>query len=103
MKAFKKDNSLFLAPETNLTANVIEDIRNYFSNQIKENADCSSIVLDADMIEIVDSLGVNLIIGLFKESEANSKSFIVINAGEKFLKIAHFFRFPSIFKLEGRK
>jgi len=102
MKAYAKDGALYLLPEENLVASRIEDMRNFFMAQLKTYADEKSVVLDVADIGVVDSLGVNLIIGLFKHVSSESKSFKIVNAEEKFMKVAHFFRFPSIFNIESR-
>ena len=59
------------------------------------------MVLDAEGVDVVDSLGVNLIIGLYKELSNNSRFFRITNANDKFMKVANFFKFPAIFQIEG--
>jgi len=101
MKAYTQNDVLVLAPNTNLIASHIEEIRNFFLAQLKEFPNEKSVTLDVKGVDVVDSLGVNLIIGLYKETNANSKELKIINAGEKFMKIANFFRFPSILTIEN--
>lgn len=103
MKAYKKESILFLVPEDDLVASRIEEVRNFFILQLKENTDASEVVLDAKGVSVIDSLGVNLIIGLYKEVIFQSKTIRIINANDKFMKIANFFRFPSILSIEGEK
>jgi len=100
MKTYKKDETFFLLPETDLVASQMEEIRDYFMKELRENADVEKVSLDAKGIEIVDSLGVNLIIGLYRHVSTESKKFNVINAGEKFMKVANFFRFSTLFDIE---
>lgn len=94
------NNSLFLIPETDLIASSIEPLRDFFREQLRSQAGFDAVVLDAAGIETVDSLGVNLIIGLYKQVSSEDKSFRIVNAGEKFTKISNFFKFPSLFKVE---
>lgn len=101
MKAFSQDNCLVLQPETDLIASKIEDLRNEVLAQMKKHAGARAIVLDAAGIEIVDSLGVNLVIGIYRQATADAKSFEVINAGSRFIKVARFFRFFSLFSING--
>jgi ABC-type transporter Mla MlaB component len=82
-------------------ASRIEEIRAAFLDKLKENPKVSKVVFDAAGIENVDSLGVNLIIGVFRQVKSEKKTFEIINAGEKFLKVAHFFQFPSLFTING--
>jgi hypothetical protein len=49
----------------------------------------------------VDSLGVNLIIGIYRQAVAEAKTFEIINAGSRFIKVAQFFRFYSLFSVNG--
>ncbi|MEA2085192.1 MAG: STAS domain-containing protein [Thermodesulfobacteriota bacterium] len=100
MKVENKDGALILAPGTDLVASGIEKMRNSILAHLKEYPDASNIVLDADGIKVVDSLGVNLIIGLYRQADAESKKFEIINANEKFMKVANFFRFPSLFTVK---
>lgn len=103
MNAYMKDDALVLVPEADLIASQVEDIRIFFLGKFKENPDSKRIVLDVTGIDVVDSLGVNLIIGLYKEASGSGKKLSLVNAGEKFMKIANFFRFPSILTIEGNK
>ena len=59
--------------------------------------------MDVTGIDVIDSLGVNLIIGLYKELESSSRKFRIINASEKFMKVAQFFRFHALFSIEAVK
>jgi len=100
MKTYKTEGTFFLLPETDLVASQMEEIRDYFMKELRENVDVDKVTLDAKGIEIVDSLGVNLIIGLYRHVSTESKKFNVINAGEKFMKVANFFRFSTLFDIE---
>jgi len=100
MKTYKTDDTFFLLPETDLVASQMEEIRDYFMKELRENTELEKVSLDAKGIEIVDSLGVNLIIGLYRHVSTESKKFNVINAGEKFMKVANFFRFSTLFDIE---
>jgi anti-anti-sigma factor len=96
-----QDKKLFLQPETDLIASKIEELRASVLATMKKHPSASGIVLDATGIEIVDSLGVNLIIGIFRQASAESKTFEIINAGARFIKVAQFFRFYSLFSING--
>ncbi len=101
MKAYPEGETLVLVPEQDLIASSIEELRIFFLEQLKEHDGQQTVVLDVKGIEVIDSLGVNLIIGLYKETSANGKEIKIVNAGEKFMKVANFFRFPSILTIEG--
>ena len=101
MKTKVDGNKLFLAPEADLVASSIEDIRDYCLAQLEENPDVSKVVLDVGGIEFVDSLGVNFIVGLYRQATSNNKAVEIIRAGKSFMKVANFFRFPSLFPVNG--
>ena len=101
MKAVRKADTLILQPGADLVASVIEEIRDKVLMQMKKHADAACIVLDAEGIDIVDSLGVNLVIGIYRQAASETKSFEIVNAGDKFMKVADFFRFPSLFSVKG--
>ena len=101
MKAEMQEGRLVLQPGTDLIASRIEDLRNDVLAQMKKYPDAHAIVLDAAGIELVDSLGVNLVIGIYRQATADSKSFEVINAGSRFIKVARFFRFYALFSING--
>ncbi|MBF0224396.1 MAG: STAS domain-containing protein [Desulfobacterales bacterium] len=104
MQSNKKDDTLFLIPETDLVASTIEKTRNFFWDELKKNSDAHhNIILDVQGIEVVDSLGVNLIIGLYRQINSEHKNFSIINGGKKFMKIASFFRFPTLFTVKAEE
>lgn len=101
MKALLEDNRLVLQPETDLIASRIEQLRMEVLAQLKRHPGAEAVVLDAAGVEIVDSLGVNLIIGMYRQAVADGKSFEVVNAGSRFIKVARFFRFFALFSING--
>lgn len=101
MKIRKENNTLLLIPETDLIASRIEELRDYFAQQLDEHPDVSHFVLDVDGIDFVDSLGVNLIVGLYRQVTDQSKTIEIIGAGKNFMKVASFFRLTSIISVKG--
>jgi anti-sigma B factor antagonist len=101
MKIRKEDDMLFLIPETDLIANRIEELRDYFADQLKKHSDISHVLLDVTGVDVVDSLGVNLIVGLYRQATSNNKSIEIIGAGENFMKVAGFFRLTSLFPVKS--
>jgi len=102
MKAILQDKKLVLQPQADLVASQIEALRDAVLVPMKKHTDdVTGVVLDAAGVEIVDSLGVNLIIGIYRQAVAEAKTFEVINAGNRFTKVAQFFRFFSLFSING--
>ena len=101
MNALLQDNRLVLQPQADLVASYIEVLRDAVLVQLKKYPHVAGVVFDATGIEIVDSLGVNLIIGIYRQAVAEAKTFEIINAGSRFIKVAQFFRFYSLFSVNG--
>lgn len=99
MKAIQQEKKLILIPETNLTASSIEELRDYFRKQLKQHSDIAHVVLDVSGVHSVDSLGVNLIVGLYRELTEKSGTIEIVGAEENFMKVANFFRLPSLFSI----
>ena len=78
----------------------IVEMRDDLLMHLENNMDASRFVLDVSDIEAVGPLGVNLLIGLFKELTANLKTFEVIEASENFMKAANFFKFTKLFNVK---
>ncbi len=95
----KGSNTLYLTPRTDLVASEIDRLRDRFMKQLQENPTVSRVVFKADRIDTIDSLGVNLIIGIYRQVSSESKTFEITGAGETFLKVADFFRFPALFSV----
>ncbi len=103
MKTRKDGQTLYLIPETDLIASRIEELRDYFGERLKANGDFTLVSMDVSGVDFVDSLGINLIVGLFRQMSAESKKMEIIGAGESFMKVANFFRLPSIFPVREEK
>jgi len=103
MKIVKENEVLYLIPETDIVASRIEELRDYFAEQLKEYSDITHVMLDVHGIDLVDSLGVNLIVGLYRQVTSASKTIEIIGAGKDFMKVAAFFRLTSLFSVKPEK
>lgn len=103
MRIRREKEKLYLVPETDLVASRIEELRDYFAEQLGEHPDVSHVLLDVHGIDFVDSLGVNLIVGLYRQVTSASKSIEIIGAGKSFMKVAGFFRLTSLFSVTGEE
>lgn len=103
MELIRKDETLYIQPECDLIASQVASIRDTILEKLKSETGLSEIVLDVQNTEVVDSLGVNLIIGTYRQCESMSLKFEIINAGEKFIKVSDFFQFNSYFNVRPEK
>ena len=99
MEIYREDKTLYIVPNCDLTASHVEELRDGILNKLRSEESLESIVFDVKGIEVVDSLGVNLIIGTYRHAESQSIQFEVINANEKFMKISDFFQFENFFSV----
>lgn len=90
---------LILTPGTDLVASRIEALRDFFDESLHRNPNVKAVRLDARGIRIVDSLGVNLIVGLFRQTSAEGREMEIAGAGPEFVKVANFFRLPALFPI----
>ncbi len=100
MKHTKDADALVLVPETDLVASAVEDLRDYFSDRLGDHTEVPKVVLDVTDVDLVDSLGVNLVVGLYRQVTGAGKTLEIINAGDNFMKVANFFRLPSLFSIQ---
>lgn len=101
MKIYKKDKTVYIVPNCDLVASNVEKIRDSVLMKLKKESSIEHLVLNVNGIEVVDSLGVNLIIGIYREAASQSMDFQVTNANEKFQKISGFFKFEDFFKVSS--
>ncbi len=99
MNVRKEDQTLWLIPETDLVASRIETLRDFFAEKLAEHEEVRHVILDVRGVDIVDSLGVNLLVGLYRQVTGASGTIEIVGAGERFMKVANFFRLPSIFSI----
>ncbi len=103
MKSRVETDTLLLTPETDLVASRIESLRTFFAEELQRHPEVIRVVLEVHGVETVDSLGVNLIVGLYREAAAASRTMEITGANEKFMKVASFFRLPAIFTIHQEK
>jgi len=100
MKSRIENHNLVLIPETDLIASRIDELRGYFTQKLDEHEETVHVVLDVTGVDFVDSLGVNLIVGLYRQVTDDKKTVEIIGAGRDFMKVANFFRLPSLFSIK---
>jgi anti-anti-sigma factor len=103
MRIYRRDKTLYIVPMCDLIASQVEELRDAILDKFKKENSISHVILNAEGIDVVDSLGVNLIIGTYRQSDSQSMSFEVINASMRFTKISAFFKFEDFFKVSPEK
>lgn len=98
MDIYSRNGALYIVPRANLISDSISSLRESFLGAIRSNVE-RTVVLDVSGVDVVDSMGVNLIIGLYRELDTSSRTLKIINASDKFMKVADFFKFSSLFTI----
>lgn len=95
--------TLRIVPETDLVASHMDEIRKYAWKMLDSHPDAAHVILDVCGIDLMDSLGVNFIVGLFRKAESNSQTMEIVGAEKNFMDIAGFFRLGSLFPIHPKE
>jgi anti-anti-sigma factor len=87
--------------EGNIVASVAPQMRTDILEYLEKNQDWQDFHLNLSSVEKVDSIGINLIVGLYKKADSSSKSFEVEGCQPAVLKVLQLFRLQNHFKIKG--
>ncbi|HCJ11865.1 MAG: hypothetical protein A2Y14_00495 [Verrucomicrobia bacterium GWF2_51_19] len=96
MKHKLENNQLSIFVEEDLLSTNVQEIRAHLEAAFSELKANAHVIVDITKCKIIDSQGLNLLIGLYKESTKKSASFKVIGCSPANLRLF------SIFKLKER-
>lgn len=91
---------LRIAVQGNLVASTVEAQRQVALASLQ--APCSEVVLDLARAEVVDSLGITLILGLFKSCQQKQLPFRVEGASADLMRVFRLFSLPRLFPIQER-
>ncbi|MGB0370033.1 MAG: STAS domain-containing protein [Opitutales bacterium] len=100
MKKEYSDNTLTIQMEENLVSSVSSNILQTWKEWLAELSETPDIVIDIEKCEIIDSEGINLIIGLYRECTSNSRNFQVTNPSAENLRLFGILKLSRIFGLQ---
>lgn len=89
-------------PAKDIVASNVPKMRDTLINQLDSNLSWNSLTLDCNDVEKLDSIGINLIVGLLKKTRGLNKKFKVIGCAEAILKVLRLFRLEEQFTIEGK-
>jgi anti-sigma B factor antagonist len=84
----------------NLVASTVEERRKMAMEALA--APCTEAVLDLTAAEVVDSLGITLILGLFKTCQQRKIAFRVEGANSDLMRVFKLFSLPRLFPIQER-
>jgi anti-anti-sigma factor len=95
MKALLDDNTIILKFEESLISTTVKRLRQQYIESLDPSSEINSVTFDIAQVDMIDSQGLNFIIGVFNEvqkkgmafrlvgvSQANKKLFELVNLQE---------------------
>lgn len=103
MIQFHEDgNKLTCIPEEEIIASNVPTMRETLIAQLDSNTSWTNLTFDCSRVETLDSIGINLIVGLYKKAKVVGKEFKVVGCNESILKVLKLFRLDEQFTVEPR-
>ena len=102
MISLKRDGEhLICVPETNVVASNVPEMRDYILENWPEESSWENFVFDCKNVETLDSMGINLLVGILKKTKGENKKIKIINCNPSIVKVLHLFRLDQLFGLEN--
>ena len=64
---------------------------------LAENQEVKEVKINMENVKEIDSLGINLIVGLYKQVSKDDKKFSVINTSKQIINLFNLFKLSSYF------
>ncbi|MBU3915100.1 STAS domain-containing protein [bacterium] len=94
------EDKMICIPKIDIVASNVPEMRDQMLKHL-DKKEWNSLVLDCSNVDALDSVGVNLIVGLFKKADSAGKSFVVSNCNEPLTKVLKLFRLDEKFAIES--
>lgn len=91
---------LICRPEVDVVASTVSELRKRLIEHLDAN-DWGELIFDCHQVSSMDSVGVNLIVGLYKKAGGADRQFCMINCNEPILKVLKLFRLDEKFTIEA--
>jgi anti-anti-sigma factor len=99
LTAKKKGETLRPRPKTDLVASTVEGHRGSMLQAIEAGGE--SVVLDLSDVDLIDSLGITLVLGLFKSCQKAGIGFSVEGVKPDLLRVFKLFNLMKFFPVSG--
>lgn len=97
LSAKKQGEVLRLTPKSDLVASTVEAHRTSLSKAIEDAS--GAVVLDLSSVEQVDSLGITLVLGLFKSCQKAGIAFSIEGVRPDILRVFRLFNLTKFFSI----
>lgn len=101
MKTHTAEDTLHITFSSEILSTNVQTLRPELMQAIDQAEGITSVVADLAEARIIDSMGFNLLIGLFRECEKRRLNFHVINPSEEVLRLIKFLNLTDRFGLES--
>ena len=94
------DDILICKVYKNLTSVNVKDLILNIKNELETYADYKELIIDLEESKNIDSMGITLIIGVYKTVKTSGKSFKLIGVSDPMLHLFQSLKFNEIFEIE---
>lgn len=91
------ENRLEFIAKDNLVAANLEAQMSVIKDAMSKYSDITEVTLNLKNVTEIDSMGINLVVGLYKQVNAASKKFSVNNVSRPILNLFNLFKLTSYF------
>lgn len=96
----RQDGKIHIEAGANLVASTVQGQRDVLLQVL--NGPEEKVVLNLGFTDQIDSLGITLILGLFKSCRDHAKSFGVEGVSSPMMRVFRLFNLPCLFPVSGR-
>jgi len=93
----KKGDTLRLTPQGDLVASTVEAHRLSMMKAVESAGE--KVVLDLASVELIDSLGITLVLGLFKSCQKSGKAFSIEGVNPDIMRVFKLFNLTKFFPI----
>ncbi|OGG99401.1 MAG: hypothetical protein A2600_01995 [Candidatus Lambdaproteobacteria bacterium RIFOXYD1_FULL_56_27] len=93
---------LICIPQQEIIASNVPAMRELLIERLDAEEGWKELVFDCKAVETLDSIGINLIVGLFKRARVAEKSFKVVECNPAIVKVLKLFRLDEQFTVEAQ-
>lgn len=97
LKAEKMEGGLRLHPKGDLVASSVEAVKRSMLRAIDDAE--GHVTLDMSLVKVVDSLGITLVLGLFKTCKSKELTFEVVNLSPDIHRVFKLFNLTKFFSV----
>ncbi len=94
------ENQIMCCPLEEITADNASEIRDKIAQELEQNDKWELLGLDCSNLTNLDSIAINIIIGLFKKAKLSDKVFKISNCNESVIKSLKLFKLDQQFVVE---